>query len=128
VRRGGRARSRAFFGRLVRQALADLPAPFRAALENLAVVVEEEPQPADYALAGLPPGSVLFGIYRGVSLPQRDGAYNLVAPDTIAIFRRPLLAACRNARELAAEVRRTVRHEIGHYFGLDEQALAVLEE
>lgn len=96
-------------------------------MENVAVVVEEAPTAEDLASAGLGEGETLFGIYRGIPLTARDSSYGLVPPDTIAIFRRPLLAYCRSERELVEEVRRTVVHEVGHFFGLNEAALQVLE-
>ena len=65
----------------------------------------------------------LFGVYRGVPLPLRPAAPNLSTPDVIAVFRRPLLAACRTRRRLKEEIRLTVLHEMGHYFGLEEPAV-----
>jgi predicted Zn-dependent protease with MMP-like domain len=109
--------------RYVARALAALPPHFRAAADNVVVVVETAPAAADYAGNGTTPGEPLFGIYRGVPLAQRAGDYQLAAPDVIAVFRRPLLRYCRSRRRLEEEIRRTVLHEFGHYFGLDEAAV-----
>jgi len=99
----------------VRAALDTLPPELAAALRNVAVVVEEEhPQDPD-----------LFGLYEGVPLPERgDEAGSL--PDKITIYRRPLQEEFPDPRELEREIRITVLHELGHYFGLDEDRLAEL--
>jgi predicted Zn-dependent protease with MMP-like domain len=112
------------FRRYVRQALAALPPHFRSAADNVAVVVESYPTSEDYGPKGerMEEGP-LYGVYRGVPLPLRPAAPNLSAPDVIAVFRRPLLAACRNRRRLREEIRLTVLHEMGHYFGLEERSV-----
>lgn len=113
--------SRGRFRRYVQQAVAALPPPFRAVTRNVLVVVESSPRADDFA-PGERAGS-LFGIYRGIPLNERTAGYHLAAPDVIAVFRRPLLRACRRRRTLREEVRRTVFHEFGHYLGLPESAV-----
>jgi predicted Zn-dependent protease with MMP-like domain len=103
------------FDDLVREALDSLPADVAAALQNVAVVVEEEnPEDPD-----------LFGLYEGVPLPERGDMAGAL-PDRIAIYRRPLEDEFRDPDELRREIRITVLHEFGHYFGLDEERLAEL--
>jgi predicted Zn-dependent protease with MMP-like domain len=99
----------------VRAALDALPPQIAGALDNVAVVVaDEHPDDPD-----------LYGLYEGVPLPERgDMAGSL--PDTITIFRRPLQEDFRDPRELEDEIRITVLHELGHYFGLDEDRLGEL--
>jgi len=99
----------------VAAALDELPAEIAAALVNVAVVVEEEnPEDPD-----------LFGLYQGIPLPDRgDGAGQL--PDKISIYRIPLEECFPEADELREEIRITVLHELGHYFGLDEDRIAEL--
>lgn len=113
----------AYFNRLVARALRLLPARFRSRLSNVAVVVEEEPTPAELAMAGVGPDGTLFGLYIGVPLTERTTAYGMVLPDRIVIYRRPLLDACQTERELVREVRQTVLHEIAHHFGLSDADL-----
>lgn len=104
------------FDRLVRRAIRRLPPEFRAALANVAVIVEEEPEGSEE----------LFGQYFGHPLPARAGAEPLL-PDRIVIYRGPLVRACGGDRRLlAAEVERTVLHEVGHLLGLGEDRLAEL--
>jgi predicted Zn-dependent protease with MMP-like domain len=99
----------------VRAALDLLPPAIAAALENVVVVVEDEhPDDPD-----------LFGLYEGVPLPER-GDMAGEQPDRITIFRLPLECEFDDPTELEAEIRITVLHEIGHYFGLDEERLADL--
>ena len=103
------------FEQHVRAALDTLPPGLAAALDNIAVVVEDEhPDDPD-----------LFGLYEGVPLPERgDMAGEL--PDRITIFRLPLEDEFPAPDELEREIRITVLHELGHYFGLDEDRLAEL--
>jgi predicted Zn-dependent protease with MMP-like domain len=108
------------FEELVGRALDGLPDDFAEMLENVAVVVEEEPDPDDLEQMGMDADEELFGLYQGVPLPERAGPYSAL-PDRIAIYRGPILRYCQNRREVIREVRDTVIHELGHYFGLDEE-------
>lgn len=110
------------FERVVEQALATLPPQFADLLENIAVVVEEEPSEHDLELLDDPHGELL-GIYRGVALTQR--AHNMLPtlPDQIAIFRGPIQRISRTRREAMHEIRDTVIHELGHYFGLHDHEM-----
>ncbi|HWR97535.1 MAG TPA: metallopeptidase family protein [Candidatus Methanoperedens sp.] len=111
------------FQELVREALTDLPDEFAAAMKNVAVVVEEEPTAEDLESVGLDPEEDdLFGLYHGVPLPER-GPDAPVLPDRIAIYRLPILWECETRAQVVAEVRTTVIHELGHYFGLAEDEL-----
>ena len=99
----------------VRAALDSLPAGIAAALDNVAVVVaDEHPDEPD-----------LYGLYEGIPRPERGDMAGAL-PDTITIFRRPLEEDFDDPRELEHEIRVTVLHELGHYFGLDEDRLGQL--
>jgi predicted Zn-dependent protease with MMP-like domain len=111
------------FERAVADALDELPEDVARHLDNVAVVVEDEPTDEEIAEAGLDPErDTLLGLYVGVALTDRE-SYGGVLPDRIAIYRLPLLAACADRAELIREIRDTVVHEIGHHFGLDEDEL-----
>lgn len=113
------------FERAVRQALETIPADLQTAIENVAVTVEEEPTVDDLLSVGLDPDTdTLLGIYQGVPLPERGpSTYGLDLPDRIVVYRRPLLEMCVDREELINEIRDTVIHELGHYFGLPEEEL-----
>ena len=99
----------------VSAALDSLPAQIAAALENIAVVVEDEhPDDPD-----------LFGLYEGTPLPERGDMAGAL-PDRITIYRVPLEEEFDEPAVLEQEIRITVLHELGHYFGLDEDRLAEL--
>lgn len=107
------------FESLVQQALETLPAEFSGLLENIAIVIEEEPATEDLELLD-GTDDELLGIYRGVALPERSHDMLPMLPDQIAIFRGPILRVCRSRREAVEEIRDTVIHELGHYFGLED--------
>jgi predicted Zn-dependent protease with MMP-like domain len=103
------------FDEHVRAALDELPADLAAALQNVAVVVEDEnPEDPD-----------LLGLYHGVPLTERGDMAGFL-PDTISIYRVPLEESFPDPNELRNEIRITVLHELGHYFGLDEEAIQEL--
>ena len=113
---------------LVSRALDRLPEEFHAHMENVSVVIADEPDPETLAAMGMDPEDpedTLFGLYEGVPLVER-GFGEVLLPDTITIFRRPLLEWAESEEEVIEEVRITVLHEIGHFFGLDEDRLEEL--
>lgn len=118
--------SREEFEALVEQALEQLPDDFKAALENVAVMVQEEPSEEDLEEVGIDPGDPdrdeLFGLYQGVPLTERDSFYSAL-PDRVLVFRGPILRGCDTRREVLREIRETVQHELGHYFGMEEDDL-----
>ena len=113
------------FEEVVIRALEDLPDHLAEAIENVAVTIEDEPSVEDLLSVGLDPElDTLLGLYQGVPLPERGpSTYGLDLPDRIVVYRLPLLEECRDRRELLAEIRATVIHELGHYFGLPEEEL-----
>ena len=111
------------FEALVERALEELPEELLALLDNVAVLVEEEPSPEELQEVGLPPGEELFGLYHGTNLLERDTYYAGTLPDRVIIFRGPILRACNDRREVIREVRDTVVHELGHYFGMEEDQM-----
>jgi predicted Zn-dependent protease with MMP-like domain len=104
------------FEDVVRAALDSLPPQIASALENVAVVIEDEnPEDPD-----------LFGLYHGIPLPERGSGYAGALPDKISIYRLPLEDEFEDPVELEEEIRITVLHELAHYFGIDEDRLAEL--
>src|SRR5262245_5550077 len=116
------------FEALVDRALRRLPRPFRDKLANIAVVVEAWPDDETLADMGIEPPDTLYGLYRGVDLPRRDSSYGNVLPDTITIYQGPIEEDCQDVEEMTELVRDTVVHEIGHYFGLDDETMHRIED
>lgn len=112
------------FRRLVLRAVDDLPAEFRRTFENVAIVVKREPSTFDRHEAGLDVDDDLFGLYVGTPLTERHD-YHMVLPDRILIFQGPHERAFPAGR-LHHEIRRTVAHEVAHFFGIDDERLEAL--
>lgn len=110
------------FETLVGRALDQLPDEFAALLDNVVVLVEDEPDPEMLAEMGFDPKEELLGLYTGVPRTEREVGWETL-PDTVSIFRGPLLRYCRDRRELMREVRDTVVHELGHHFGLSDEEM-----
>ncbi len=115
--------SMAEFERLVEQALATLPPEFREKLTNVMVAVEEEPEDEDYELTDTPDDEELLGIFRGpmrteVSFDDLPGL-----PPQVVVFRGPILRCTETKADIVREVEETVRHELGHYFGLEDEEM-----
>lgn len=114
--------SRQEFEKYVDEALDGLPAQFRKYLENIVVVVEEEPLEEDYEETETPDEDELFGIFRGVPYFERSATVSHL-PAQIAIFRGPILRCCATRGEAVREIRDTVVHEIGHMLGLGDEEM-----
>ncbi|MBI5288397.1 MAG: metallopeptidase family protein [Chloroflexi bacterium] len=117
---------RAQFIALVRQALRDVPSPFKEHLKLVDIVVKRRPAADDLDAADLAPDESMYGFYRGIPLTERDGGYNLVAPDVIDIYQEPLEEDFPDEAELIEEIRATVLHELAHFFGIDDDRLEEL--
>lgn len=106
------------FEELVEEALSEIPRKFRKLIDNVSVMVEDES----------PPGTSLLGLYHGVPFPHRSpGSYGNYPPDVIVIYQGPIERMSRTDDEIKDNVRDTVLHEVGHYFGLGEAELREIE-
>jgi predicted Zn-dependent protease with MMP-like domain len=108
------------FDRLVERAIAGIPMPFRAALDEIAVVIADEPDADQRRENDLRPGDTLYGLYEGVPLDEWGGAY-LPVPTRIILFRLPLEQDFPDPDDLADEVRVTILHELAHHLGIDDE-------
>lgn len=115
------------FEALVDSSIRTLPRAFRDKLANIAVVVEDWADEATLAEMGIEPPDTLYGLYRGIDITRRDSSYGNVLPDTIHIYQRPIEEDCADPAEMADLVRDVVIHEIGHYFGLDDDTMEEIE-
>jgi predicted Zn-dependent protease with MMP-like domain len=114
------------FDRLVDRAVAGIPQPFRGALDEIALVIEDEPTPEQLRENGLRPDETLYGLYEGVPLDEWGGDW-VPIPTRIVLFRLPLEEDFADPGELADEVRITILHELAHHLGIeDEDRLAQL--
>lgn len=116
--------SRPRFEALVAEALDTIPAELGQYLENVTVMVEDEPDRETLVDLGLDPAvDSLYGLYHGTPLGERSALDGVTLPDRIVIYYRPLSEDFRDAYHLRREIRRTVVHEVGHFFGFDDQRL-----
>jgi predicted Zn-dependent protease with MMP-like domain len=102
------------FRQFVQDALDEIPPEFGGRIDNVGVYVEDEPD------------GPYLGLYQGVPLTQRNSGYHATAPDRITIYRGPICRMCRTEAEVVEQVRRTVIHEVGHYFGISDARLREL--
>ena len=105
------------FETLVGEALDSIPDELARVMQNVVVLVE------DYS----PPGQNLLGLYYGVPLTQRGQTYAGMLPDTITIYRYPILRECRTTQDVVRQVRTTVVHEVAHHFGISDDRLHELD-
>jgi predicted Zn-dependent protease with MMP-like domain len=116
------------FEALVERALRTLPRRFKERIANVAVVVEDWADDETLRELDIEPPDTLYGLYRGIDLTHRDTSYGNVLPDTIHIYQGPIEEDCADAAEMSELVRDTVIHEIGHYFGLDDDTMEGIEQ
>jgi predicted Zn-dependent protease with MMP-like domain len=118
-----RANARAAaFERLVDRAIAGIPEPYRVALREVAIVIEDEPSREQLRENGLGPDETMYGLYEGV--PRAEYAADWAAsPNRITLFRLPLEQDYLDPIDLEDEVRMTVLHELAHHLGIDDDRL-----
>jgi predicted Zn-dependent protease with MMP-like domain len=125
TRRLGRGNAHVGFERLVERALAGIPAPFRDALAEVAIVIDDVPSRDQLTENELDADDTLYGLYEGV--PRTEyGADWVAAPNRITLFRLPLEEDFPDPHDLADEVRITVIHELAHHLGIDDDRLEEL--
>jgi len=121
--------TRAQFERHVAEALASIPRQFRDAMQNIAIVVEDEPSPDLLEEMEIEPPDTLFGLYQGTPLTERTtSSYGNVLPDRVLIFQGPHERETDDDEDLIVCIGETLIHEIGHYFGLSEEEIEEIEE
>ncbi len=121
---------RAHFVKLVEEVLGSLPAEFRRRIRNLAVLVEDRPRRHLRRLRGIAgtspahkPRRLVLGVFQGVPATRRSIFDLSTGPDRIILYQKNIEAVCRSEAEIRREVRQTVLHELGHYFGMNESQL-----
>ena|SRR5581483_11166038 len=113
------------FCQIARQVLDELPEPFHAWLENVAVDIEPDPWPELFEELELPPDEPPLGLFEGSAVTEQE--YGVAEPNRIYLFKNPIESICRSREEVAYEIRRTVIHELAHHFGYSEADLEAFE-
>lgn len=120
--------TRADFEQFVKEAVASIPPRFRRAVQNLAIVVEDEPSEALLREMEIEPPDSLFGLYQGTPLTERTWGYGNTLPDRITLYQGPIEDASEDDDDLVVCIGETLIHELGHYFGLSEEEIEEIEE
>ena len=115
------------FDALITKALDSLPQDYIGRMQNVAIVIADEPTPQQRLELKLHCNQSLFGLYTGVPLPARGGRMSII-PDKITLFKLPLVSVSQNTQELQEQIRHTLWHEIAHHFGLDHDRIHALEQ
>ena len=115
--------SQAEFGELVEKAMAELPEEFAKYVAEVPIEVAAVPTRQQMLSVGLEAGHLLLGLYHGRARTQRNVEDSGVMPDVIYLFQRNIEQVCDSRQQLVSQVRKTLLHEIGHHFGMDEEEL-----
>lgn len=116
------------FEQYVNESFNTIPPLYMEKLDNVAIVIADEPTPDQRDKLKLRCHDLLFGLYEGIPLTKRGVNYSLVVPDKITIFKLPIATVSRNVEEMKEQVRRTLWHEIAHYYGLGHGQIHKLEK
>lgn len=116
------------FRDLVDEALDGIPPNFREAMQNIAIVVEDDPTPEQLAEVEIDPPDTLLGLYEGTPLTERQWGDGNRLPDKITLFQCPIEDASDDEDDVVVAIGETLIHEIGHYFGLSEDEIQAIEE
>lgn len=111
------------FDNVIQQVLEDLPQDLKAALATVEIDVRKAPSAGQIQRSGLRPGDDLFGLFEGLSLKEWPLGRDRMFPDRITLFEEPLRRHYPQKEELARQIRTTLVHELGHFFGFDEKEL-----
>ncbi|MBM4418386.1 MAG: metallopeptidase family protein [Chloroflexi bacterium] len=106
--------------------MSTLPERFARRLDNVAIVIADEPSPEQLARSRVATGETLYGLYEGIPVTARSSSYGMVVPDRITIFQRSIEADCRSEAQIVDEIAKTILHEVAHHFGIDDPRLVEL--
>ena len=116
------------FDKLITRAMDELPQEYIKGLNNVAIVMADTPTEEQVVKMKLRENnSILLGLYEGIPLTQRGNAYTFVLPDKITLFKHSILRVVRNEQQLFEQIKRTLWHEIAHYYGLNHNRIHQLE-
>ncbi|MBC7565186.1 metallopeptidase family protein [Candidatus Saccharibacteria bacterium] len=115
------------FDRLISKAMDDLPQEYIKGLNNVAILYADDPDEYQIKKSGLREGNILLGLYEGIPLTKRGGNYTFVLPDKITLFKHSMMMVAQEPHQLYEQIKRTLWHEIAHYYGLDHARIHGLE-
>lgn len=115
------------FDRLITQAMDELPHEYIAGLENVAITYEDEPTEEQKLKMKIDHNHLLLGLYEGIPLTQRGNGYSFVLPDKITLFKFPLLTISHSESDFFQHIKRTLWHEMAHYYGLSHAHMDALQ-
>ena len=107
------------FDMLITRAMDELPQERIKGLDNVAIVMADEPTDEQKQKMALREGAILLGLYEGIPLTQRGNSYSFVLPDKITLFKHSILRVVQDEQQLFEQIKRTLWHEIAHYYGLN---------
>lgn len=116
------------FEAMISRAIDEMPRRYIDNLQNVAITYDDEPNEHQSQKLKLRGDSLLLGLYEGIPLPQRGSGYNLVLPDKITIFKKPIMVLTHDRDSLYRQVKHTLWHEIAHYYGLGHDAIHRIEK
>lgn len=116
------------FDKIISQAMDELPEEYIKKLNNVAVTYADVPTAEQRHQQSLRSDQTLFGLYEGIPLTKRGASYNLVLPDKITIFKKPLVSSSHDMTMLKRQVKHTLWHEIAHHYGLGHDQIKKIEQ
>lgn len=111
------------FDDLITRAMNELPQKYIKGLQNVAIIMSDEPTAEQYQKMKLDNQHLLLGLYEGIPLTERGSGYNLVLPDKITLFKNAILTVSQSEDKLFENIKRTLWHEIAHYYGLNHDRI-----
>ncbi len=120
--------SDAEFDALITRAMDELPQEYIKGLENVAIVMADNPTPEQCERMSLDDHSLLLGLFEGVSRAERGGSWSGMLPDKITLFKNQIIAVAHDEESLFEEIKRTLWHEMAHYYGLSHSEMDMLQQ
>ena len=115
------------FDRLITRAMDELPQQYITGLDNVAITYADDPPLEQIHKMKIDNQHLLLGLYEGIPLTQRGSGYTFVLPDKITLFKNQILASVRSEAELFERIKRTLWHEMAHYYGLNHDRMDALQ-
>lgn len=115
------------FDALITRAMDELPEKYIKGLDNVVITMADDPTAGQLAKMKIDKRSLLLGLYEGIPLTKRGANYNFVLPDKITLFKNSILAVSDSDKDIFEQIKRTLWHEIAHYYGLDHEQMDRLQ-